>query len=172
MSKADLLLKKAASFEKLALYSDRKAFLQAVAQTYGDPNASVDPTTFSNKEVEQWDSQKQPKPGIPTPPDAGSPMTAPPGMNAQAPREQQKAAPPSQFNPQVKQLQQLLGFSADKADGKLGPYTQSAVNAYKQRIGKSQMSIPEMITQLNKDHAEMSQGGYSNIGQQGPTQPR
>lgn len=32
MSKADTLLKRAAAFEKLALYSDRKSFLQALAQ--------------------------------------------------------------------------------------------------------------------------------------------
>lgn len=33
MSKADTLLKKAAFYEKMALYSDRKTFLQALAQT-------------------------------------------------------------------------------------------------------------------------------------------
>lgn len=32
MSKADVLLKKATAFEKLALYSDRKVFLQALSQ--------------------------------------------------------------------------------------------------------------------------------------------
>jgi hypothetical protein len=33
MSKADTLLKKATFFEKLALYSDRKAFLQAISES-------------------------------------------------------------------------------------------------------------------------------------------
>lgn len=32
MSKADTLLKKATFFEKLALYSDRKVFLQAISE--------------------------------------------------------------------------------------------------------------------------------------------
>jgi len=32
MSKADILLKKASSFEKLALYSDRKIFLQVLSE--------------------------------------------------------------------------------------------------------------------------------------------
>lgn len=35
MSKADTLLKKATFFERMALYSDRKAFLQSLAQTGG-----------------------------------------------------------------------------------------------------------------------------------------
>ncbi len=37
MSKADTLLKKATFFERLALYSDRKAFLQSIAQTTYSP---------------------------------------------------------------------------------------------------------------------------------------
>lgn len=39
MSKADTLLKRAASFERLALYSDRRSFLQAIAQE--DPNRQL-----------------------------------------------------------------------------------------------------------------------------------
>lgn len=150
MSKADLLLKKAASFEKLALYSDRKAFLQAVAQQ-----------SFSPEEVDQWESQTQPKPGsVPPPPsDPGYPQFPTSGMgtgmNAPAVREQQKAVPLS-FNPQVQQLQQLLGFSVDKADGKLGPYTKAAIDAYKQRMGNPQMSMQQMMAQLVKDKHEMN----------------
>ncbi len=45
MSKADTLLKKATFFERMALYSDRKAFLQAVAQEsqaqQPDPNRQL-----------------------------------------------------------------------------------------------------------------------------------
>lgn len=45
MSKADTLLKKATFFERMALYSDRKAFLQAIAQDnqaqQPDPNRNV-----------------------------------------------------------------------------------------------------------------------------------
>jgi hypothetical protein len=41
MSKADTLLKKTAAFERLALYSDRKSFLQALAQTPQDPNRQL-----------------------------------------------------------------------------------------------------------------------------------
>ena len=37
MSKADTLLKKATFFERLALYYDRKVFLQSIAQTTYDP---------------------------------------------------------------------------------------------------------------------------------------
>lgn len=37
MSKADVLLKKAAAFEKLALYSDRRSFLHALAVAYETP---------------------------------------------------------------------------------------------------------------------------------------
>lgn len=152
MSKADLLLKKAASFEKLALYSDRKAFLQAVAQQ-----------SFSPEEVDQWESQKQPKPGSvpPPPPDPGSPQFPTSGMgtgmNAPAPREQDKPGG-IPFNPQVQKLQQLLGFPVDKADGKLGPYTQSAITAYKQRVGNPQMSTQEMFAKLTQDAHQMNRG--------------
>lgn len=126
MSKADLLLKKAASFEKLAIYSDRKTFLQAVAQQYGDPN------TFSQQEVEQWESQKSPKSGIPTPPsDPGFPMNPPPAMNAPAPREQGKPAPAMQkIDPAY---QKLLGVTVD---GLWGPETQRALDAYKAKINQ------------------------------------
>lgn len=45
MSKADTLLKKATFFERMALYSDRKAFLQAIAQDsqaqQPDPNRQL-----------------------------------------------------------------------------------------------------------------------------------
>ncbi len=40
MSKADTLLKRAASFERMALYADRKSFLQAIAQEQ-DPNRQL-----------------------------------------------------------------------------------------------------------------------------------
>lgn len=43
MSKADTLLKKATFFERMALYSDRKAFLQALAQDAQWPAASTLP---------------------------------------------------------------------------------------------------------------------------------
>ena len=36
MSKADTLLKRATFFERMALYSDRKVFLQALAQPYNE----------------------------------------------------------------------------------------------------------------------------------------
>jgi hypothetical protein len=134
MSKADLLLKKAASFEKLALYSDRKAFLQAVAQTY-DPNA------FSPEEVQQWESQKQSKPGTvpPPPPDPGSPQFPTSGMGtgmtAPAPREQGKPAPAMKpINPQY---QKLLGVTPD---GVWGPETQKALEAYKAKINRPGLS--------------------------------
>jgi len=41
MSKYNKLLNKAVSFEKLALYSDRKAFLQALGQEASDPNKEL-----------------------------------------------------------------------------------------------------------------------------------
>jgi len=157
MSKADLLLKKAASFEKLALYSDRKAFLQAVAQTYGDPNASVDPTTFSNKEVEQWNSQTQPKPGIPAPPpDPGSPMNPPPAMNAPAPREQGKApAPATTVTPDDQKMisefvvKYNMGVPLSKNDGKFGPETAQAIGNIRKNVkslaGKSDSQIIETL---------------------------
>jgi hypothetical protein len=45
-SKADTLLKKANSFEKLALYSDRRSFLQALAQTNNTEPPSTDPAPW------------------------------------------------------------------------------------------------------------------------------
>lgn len=47
MSKADELLKKATFFEKLALYSDRKAFLQAIAEQ--NPNQQNTPAKDASK---------------------------------------------------------------------------------------------------------------------------
>ena len=60
MSKADTLLKKATFFERMALYSDRKTFLQALAQTGGasddwqvTPITSVGPKPGSDAQVKQ-----------------------------------------------------------------------------------------------------------------------
>ena len=168
MSKFDLLLKKAASFEKLALYSDRKAFLQAVAQQYSDPNASVDPTAFSNKEVEQWDSQKTPQ-GIPAPPpDAGSPITPPPAMNAPAPREQAKAPAVAQVSvtpDDQKMISDFLvkynmGIPLSKTDGKYGPETAQAINNIRKNVKSlAGMGDAQVIETLR---------GWSSMQQQYP----
>jgi len=132
MSKADLLLKKASSFEKLALYSDRKSFLQTISQD----------NKWTDMEHNEWYGKSN---GIPPAPansfnqDSSNPLTPPPAMNALAPREQAKPATapapaPRSINPEY---QKLLGVTPD---GKWGPATQTALDAYKAKINKPTLS--------------------------------
>jgi hypothetical protein len=59
MSKVDTLLKKATSYEKLALYSDRRSFLQAIAQAPLGQGASVNRKLSLFEKYSQVDIQSQ-----------------------------------------------------------------------------------------------------------------
>ena len=132
MSKSDNLLKQATSFQKLALFVDRKSFLQAIAQQ---------PDKWTNTEVNQWYGLDA---GIPAPPasskqDLGSPMTPPPAMDAPAPREPGKpaAATTTQTIPVKIQnmLSQMLSergqFYPLKIDGQVGTETARALDIFR-----------------------------------------
>jgi hypothetical protein len=123
-----LLLRKAASFEKLA----------------------QNPKAWEASEVETFNAAQKPT-GIPQPPkDPGSPMTRPPAVNnAQPPRERQKAAPaPQRINPADQKMlsdyvvSHGIGIPIDpKENGYIGPTTRQALDNYKQSLRNRNMFI-------------------------------
>lgn len=152
MSKADTLLKKATSFERLAIYSDRKSFLQALSQSpeAGDVKPLLDYDEFGN-----------PKPqGIPAPPPAAREPSSferdeqpkfheIPTVNITG----QLPVRPSQQEA-LSRVVTVDGIGMPiKADGVLGPETQKAIDAFKKKFdpqGKYKLSNQKVL-----DWAEM-----------------
>jgi hypothetical protein len=131
MSKSDNLLKQATSFQKLALFVDRKSFLQAIAQQ---------PDKWTNTEVNQWYGLDA---GIPAPPasskqDLGSPMTPPPALDAPAPSEPGKPAAAPSYPAIPTKIQTMLSrmlsergrYYPVKIDGQVGPETAKALEVF------------------------------------------
>jgi hypothetical protein len=148
MSKADTLLKKSITFEKLALYSDCKSFLQAIAQDI----QSFPPV--SNK-------------GINT---DYMPGTAPPVNNL--PQEQNNVSREQELQENMNQpgvkmpMDRVIGYPTipqdaqaalfrintidglglpGKIDGKLGPETRRAINVFKKKFNVQQLSDAEVL---------------------------
>jgi hypothetical protein len=132
MSKADTLLKKATSFERLALYSDRKAFLQALAQDAG----------FGLEPVKQYlnlDEFGKPKaqglppvPAVPVTPGAPAakpydmPVTNITGKYPTVRKEQQEA---------LSRVNSYEGIGNPiTVDGILGPETVNACQLFKKKF--------------------------------------
>lgn len=99
MSKADTLLKKATFFERLALYSDRKVFLQSIAQSTYDP-------TLTNAIVSFTDYVRS-QPGLP----------AQVKNVANEIDSSLKALPPNQQGTVVSAVKQLVGRIWDELRG-------------------------------------------------------
>lgn len=134
MKKWESLFKKVELFEKLAVYGDRKSFLQALAQaapaasltgpvinpgTPGTPGGR--PLSFSEKLKGQVEKQKEPV--------TIAPVTiegTPPSGYMSIPKETQD------------QLNMLLVPPGNivplKTDGKLGPQTQKAIEIFKAKF--------------------------------------
>ena len=140
MSKADTLLKKATSFEKLAVYSDRKSFIRAIAQS-----------GFSQEEVNQYnglDELGNPKQnGIP-PVDqevggfSPNPDVVPYGTPVSSMMDRKPVAPASIDKSVQKALNDISEstgrFYPIKVDGLLGKDTRTAIELF-----KSERSIPK-----------------------------
>lgn len=130
MSKADVLLKKASSFERLALYSDRKVFLQAIAQ-----DVQQFPPV-SNKGINAPYMEG-------TEPPVNQSVSAPTVTHEQAPDLQMPLEHITGYKPINKEQQSALFrtvtqdglgfFDPNDADGKLGPQTRKALDLYKQK---------------------------------------
>jgi hypothetical protein len=130
MSKADVLLKKATSFEKLALYSDRKAFLRALSQ--------ADPAAQQFYNLDEFGNPKQE--GIP-PVQPEDPGTHEPPMTM--PADKITAFPPVDPKAQeaLSRITSLEGIGVPiAADGKFGPETRRALQEFKKRFNYTNMS--------------------------------
>ncbi len=131
MSKADVLLKKATSFEKLALYSDRKTFLKALSQ-------AVDPAAKQFYNLDEFGNPK--REGIPpvTPEDPGAHEPA-----MMMPADRISAFPPIDQKAQeaLSRINSVEGIGIPiSVDGKLGPETKAALQAFKKKFNFTYMS--------------------------------
>ncbi len=137
MGKFDVLLKKAEMFEKLAVYGDRKSFLQALSQE--DPWAAV------RQKLEE--ERGLPPATIPPPPPASTQPAAQPSA-APAPAATSHQSFPLEAQDQLNKI--LLPYEKIavplKLDGKLGPETQKALEAFRQTYGKP--GTPENIKEV------------------------
>lgn len=153
MSKADVLLKKAEAFERLSLFSDRKTFLQRIAQDATvqqfppmggagvnapympgtappvGPAATPKPKTFlpgPGWENIPEEALKGGPASVPAPPQLGNEISVPETTISGSP-----PAKPMTVDPYVTALQQYLSagpWGLQKApDGKLGPDTRGAL---------------------------------------------
>jgi hypothetical protein len=126
MKKCDELLKKAEVFEKLALYGDRKSFLNAIAQNYTPPRED------SNVPWEGGSSQ------------------GPAATPTQTLKETVITANPPIDSKVQKMLNDLLIPTGDifpplKLDGEMGPKTKEALQKFKARFGGN--GTPQAVAQ-------------------------
>lgn len=183
MSKADVLLKKASSFEKLALYSDRKNFLQAIAQTTVDQfppasnqgvNAPYMPGTapsVNTKPFQVPSNKYLPGPGWDKIPEQSldKPTTIPPiPEETVAPAATTSPSSPAAVknygDPEtVKLLQTFLASSLGSfdvlgpkgIDGKLGVRTLDALKQWGQKNNIKTQDITDLL------NIALNQSGYS-----------
>jgi hypothetical protein len=151
MSKADTLLKRAISFERLAIYSDRKSFLQALSQSN---------TEWSQEEINQSKNEqtdplgRQIQPGIPAPPASKNPE--PVKQVHEIPTVNITGQPPIRRS-QKEALSRVVTVDGIgmpiKADGILGPETQKAIDAFKKKFDPQ--SKYKLTNQKVLDWAEM-----------------
>lgn|ERR1035437_3192213 len=151
MSKADELLKKATSYEMLALYSDRKSFLKSLAQM-DTPEAA-----------KQWgnlDEFGNPiQSGIPKPGED-------PGVTMNMPADTITAF---RSNPKLQQVQKAInkipGISMPlEEDGKLGPNTRAAIKSFRGSYNlPSSMSDAEVCNRILNVAKGMAQNEKSPL---------
>ncbi len=164
MSKADTLLKRATAYERLAVYSDRKAFLQAIAQDSG-------PTITLPEEVIEDNRIKSKVPYIS------------PGFQQNLLDEGRIT---QQQSDEAKRRHDLAGTGNDVGDGEpidkgqqsalsyvvtmgkagiplqhidgiMGPETRAALNSFKRMVGKPTMSDRAALALAPRYHAQLSQ---------------
>jgi peptidoglycan hydrolase-like protein with peptidoglycan-binding domain len=126
MSRADKLLAKTSSFERLAVYSDRKAFLQSLSQE-----------SFTPEEVQQWgnlDEFGNPiQTGVPPVP---NPTTTIPETTITGKLPLTKPVFPTIDKRQQEALSKVvsldgIGIPLQRIDGILGPETKVALKSFK-----------------------------------------
>jgi hypothetical protein len=135
MSKADVLLKKATSFEKLALYSDRKTFLKALSQADSGAKQFYNLDEFGNPKKE----------GIPpvTPEDPGAHE---PAMVMPADKISAFAPIDPKAQAALSKIVSIEGIGIPIAvDGKLGPETRGALKAFKRKFNYANMSDKDAL---------------------------
>jgi peptidoglycan hydrolase-like protein with peptidoglycan-binding domain len=153
-SKTDTLLKKSTTFEKLALYSDRKKFLQALAQ---NNSSGFNPdTVHTYYDLDEFGNPKhegipQPEEGKPSPSPASTYTMPTVNITGKLPsiRKEQQGA----LNKII--TNENLG-NPIKTDGILGPETQQAINAFKKKFDPTNKY--QLTNQKVLDWAEMLAG--------------
>lgn len=149
MSKADTLLKKATAFEKLAIYSDRKSFLQALSQdATAQTFAPVGPTEY----------QPGTAPPVHQEPESGPAFTGWKQLNAPAVREQGGVTKtPNYGDPTtVNTLQMFLNNALRSeiiagqrsplvVDSKFGPDTAKALQMWGQKHNIQAKSLSDLV---------------------------
>lgn len=150
MSKADTLFKKATAFERLALYSDRQAFLQALAQQKPLINPQGPQPTDPNMHPytqPDWESERDREFGSP------GTIPAPTEQPVQATEKVIKEFPPIDTVAQeaLSRVTTVEGIGLPlKIDGKLGPETRKSLEAFKKRFDLSPTLSDKQVLQYAK----------------------
>lgn len=163
MSKADTLLKKAAFYEKMALYSDRKSFLKALAQTKPimegekSPNPLLRP--YGGSEAgDSWEAERArefgTQPTIPRPQpltpqeEAAAGMSGPADVTFQPDQIRVMAPIDAQQQSALGKFVTVNGLAfvdpKKMHDGKLGPETRKALDAFKKYLTEKNPAKPHM----------------------------
>ncbi|HEY5268118.1 MAG TPA: hypothetical protein VII94_03210 [Candidatus Saccharimonadales bacterium] len=164
MSKADTLLKRAAVYEKLAIYSDRKAFLQAIAQD-SSPIYTLPEQVIEDDRIK--DKVPYINPGFQQ--NLLNENRITPQQSDEAKSRHDLAATGNDIangEPIDKGQQSALsyvvtmgkvGIPLQHIDGIMGPETRAAINSFKKMIGRPTMSDRAALALAPKYHAQLSQ---------------
>lgn len=169
MSKADTLLKKATFFERLAIYSDRKSFLQALSQQNTGPNY------YQYPEFQQTEEFKQSLPRTIPPPEPltqeqirqqeiDEAMKGPADITFAPDRITAFAPIPRNVQEHLSSLVALRGWGIplSRIDGKIGPSTTQALNNFKSKM-KLPLNTPnaQVFSIIEKEYAKDHPAGQN-----------
>jgi len=144
MKKIDALLKKVEVFEKLAVYGDRKAFLQTLAQEV---------QTFPADSGQGINAPYVPgtEPSVST---QAPEVAAPTDNTMYMPQDQIKGHRPAQYDPRVHAVQNFINnqlvpagvISPIEEDGKWGPETAKALKTWGEKNKMSGVPLTAVFT--------------------------
>lgn len=172
MSKADTLLKKAIFFEKMAIYSDRKTFLQALAQQTpimeGQTPANPVMRPYGGSEAgNEWEAERQREFGkqrtIPAPQpltpqeEAAAAMKGPADVTFKPDSIKAYAPIPQSVQEHLSSLVSLRGWGIPlhRIDGKIGPDTKAALDSFKSRSGlPANAPISQVFAKIESEYAK------------------
>ena len=164
MSKADTLLKRATAYERLAVYSDRKAFLQAIAQDSGPvytlPEQVIEDNRIKNKVpyispqfqnnlleegriTQQQSDEAKRRHDLAT---SGNNIADGEPID----RGQQSAL-------SYVVTMGKAGIPLQHIDGIMGPETRAAINSFKKMVGKPTMSDRAALSLAPRYQTQLSQ---------------